>query len=269
MNLFQNVNLPVITALSLTTLFLCLSVVILQSQNDLAFTDINPLEPALDKKDTTEPVKLENKKGIKLHSDHPTPLVNYDAYEVLVKEVKEIRNQKLILFDEFQKYAKEENTVILDTRSKKNYDKIHIEGAIHLPFTEFTEANLTALIPNKDTRVLIYCNNNFYGNDISFMSKVAPLMNPLQKLAAQAQMGNKATNGFGTQAQKSLMLALNTPTYISLAGYGYTDIYELNEFVSVLDNRNKWGGLASEYNEYITGERTNSHRIKSISKIGG
>ena len=38
------------------------------------------------------------------------------------------------------------------------------------------------------------------------------------------------------------MLALNIPTYINLYGYGYRNIYELDELVNINDKRIKFEG---------------------------
>ncbi|HCJ80276.1 MAG TPA: rhodanese-like domain-containing protein, partial [Erythrobacter sp.] len=37
-------------------------------------------------------------------------------------------------------------------------------GAIHLNFSDFTDDKLAKIIPSRDTRILIYCNNNFTDN---------------------------------------------------------------------------------------------------------
>lgn len=42
--------------------------------------------------------------------------------------------------------------------------------------------------------------------------------------------------------QKPIMLALNIPTYINLYGYGYRNIYELDELVNVNDSRISFEG---------------------------
>ena len=39
------------------------------------------------------------------------------------------------------------------------------------------------------------------------------------------------------------MLALNVPTYTNLYGYGYRNIYELNELVNINDQRLKLEGI--------------------------
>ncbi|HEX2627597.1 MAG TPA: rhodanese-like domain-containing protein, partial [Chitinophagaceae bacterium] len=87
----------------------------------------------------------------------------------------------------------------------------HIKGAIHLNFSDFTEKNLAALIPNKNTKILIYCNNNFSDDQGNFPTKSA---------------------GPATPAALPITLALNIPTYINLYGYGYRNVYELSQTVS-------------------------------------
>jgi hypothetical protein len=144
-------------------------------------------------------------------------LVDFDAYEKLSKEVKKHRKDRLVSVDEFLQMSKEKGTVILDTRSQKMYDGKHIKGAIHLDFTDFTADNLYSLVPDNTTRILIYCNNNFDSEPIYFVTKSVPLKKmPQNKLSVSTP----------------LTLALNIPTYINLYGYGYKNVYELNELVN-------------------------------------
>ncbi|HMU95988.1 MAG TPA: rhodanese-like domain-containing protein, partial [Elusimicrobiota bacterium] len=42
--------------------------------------------------------------------------------------------------------------------------------------------------------------------------------------------------------EKPVTLALNIPTYINLYGYGYRNVYELNELVDVKDPRIEFEG---------------------------
>jgi len=101
-----------------------------------------------------------------------------------------------------------------------------------LGFTDFTQDNLAKVIPSFETKILIYCNNNFDGNQTDFASKVAmPRAKPANAVATQ----------FATQA-KPLMMALNIPTYINLYGYGYRNVYELHELVKVTDPRIEFEG---------------------------
>jgi len=145
----------------------------------------------------------------------PPSKVDFDAFETLTKEVKEYRKDRLISLDKFLTYSKERNTVILDTRSTEMYTRKHVKGAIHLDFTDFTQTNLSRLIPSANTRILIYCNNNFANDEINFATK---MYNPKS-----------------TERKKAITLALNIPTFINLYGYGYKNVYELADLVSVLN----------------------------------
>lgn len=99
--------------------------------------------------------------------------------------------------------------------------KRHIKGAINLPFTEFTQETLNRLIPDSDTKILIYCNNNFKDDKINFASKIAKPKPDKSKI---------------------LTLALNIPTYLNLYGYGYKAVFELNELLSINDSRVSFEG---------------------------
>ena len=144
--------------------------------------------------------------------------VDFDAYEKLLPKVKAHRKNRLADLPTFLKMAKEKGTIILDTRSDSLYKRKHVKGAIHLNFSDFTQQNLLKIIPNADTRILIYCNNNFINDQANFASKtvIPGLIN--KKIAP-------------------ISLALNIPTYINLYGYGYRNVYELSELVSTLDKR--------------------------------
>ena len=137
--------------------------------------------------------------------------VDYEGFLGITKELSEYRKSRLISIDTFNFYSTEENTIILDTRSKKAFDEIHLKGAIHLNFSDFTSAELTNVIGNKDTRILIYCNNNFESPLKALMSKKQPL-------------------------------ALNIPTFINLYGYDYKNIYELEDYLNQNDSRVKFEG---------------------------
>ena len=150
--------------------------------------------------------------------------VDFDAFEKLTLEVNQYRKDRLIIWNTFQEFSKDENTIILDTRSKEMYDKKHLKGAIHLNFSDFTQDNLAQIIPSFKTRILIYCNNNIDNEPILFASKMS-----LPK---------------GLIQPKQISLALNIPTFINLYGYGYKNVYELSELVSVFDNRIIFEGTA-------------------------
>jgi Rhodanese-like domain len=156
-------------------------------------------------------------------TQYPKALVDYNDFSSLVADVEKHRADHLVSLDVFLKMSKEENVVILDTRSDFRFNRKHLKGAIHLDFTDFTQTNLLKLIPDPNTRILIYCNNNFDGDQVDFASKIARPQNAMETQI----LSNR----------KPLMLALNIPTHINLFGYGYRNIYELDELVNVNDKR--------------------------------
>ncbi|WP_400074990.1 rhodanese-like domain-containing protein [Winogradskyella sp. R77965] len=126
--------------------------------------------------------------------------VDYVGFAELSDSLIAYREKRLIDENTFNTYRKDTKTIILDTRSKKAFDEIHIKGAVHLNFSDFTEEKLKTVIPDNTTRILIYCNNNFDSKKPSLLDK-------------------------------SFRLALNIPTFINLYGYGYKNIYELEGYL--------------------------------------
>ncbi len=138
-----------------------------------------------------------------------SPAIDYPGFLELTGEVYAIREERLVSLQEFNEMASEPGTIILDTRSRDAYQMGHIKGAINLPFSDFTDDKLAAIIHSKDTRILIYCNNNFSDN-------IAPVV------------------------VKRVELALNIPTFINLYGYGYEDLYELGDLTETSDPQVNW-----------------------------
>lgn len=135
--------------------------------------------------------------------------IDFDGFMELSGEVWEMREQRLLTLEDFNAMAAEPNTIILDARSRYAYELGHIEGAVNLPFSDFTDEKLAEVIPNHDTRVLIYCNNNFTDD-----AEPIPL--------------------------KRISLALNIPTFINLYGYGYENIYELGVLTETTNTDVNW-----------------------------
>ena len=132
----------------------------------------------------------------------PNQLIDYAQFQKIARDVQPIREKRRVTEEQFAALAGEPGAVVLDARSADKYALRHIRGAVSLPFTDFTAESLAKVIPEKTTRVLIYCNNNFRGAPRSFASKAAPA-------------------------------SLNISTYIALATYGYTNIYELGPLLDV------------------------------------
>jgi hypothetical protein len=135
--------------------------------------------------------------------------IDYQGFRGLTAEVDAYRAGRLVSLADFQRMAREPNTIILDARSADAYAEGHIEGALNLPFTDFTDRSLREAIRDPNTRILIYCNNNFSNNE-------QPVM------------------------LKRVQLALNIQTFINLYGYGYRNVYELGDVVDFNDPAVRW-----------------------------
>ncbi|MBX9949766.1 MAG: rhodanese-like domain-containing protein [Candidatus Obscuribacterales bacterium] len=176
--------------------------------------------------------------GVAQAKNYPKAKVSFDDYKGLVAEVEPHRASRLVDLDTFLKMSKDPGTIILDTRSDLRFDRIHLKGAKHLSFTDFTQENLRKLIPSPDTKILIYCNNNFEGDQRDFATK---------QMQPEPRPGDKVTSQVAPK-KKPIMLALNIPTYINLYGYGYHNVYELDELVKVKDPRIAFDGSVVEAN---------------------
>ena len=132
----------------------------------------------------------------------PNRLIDYKAFQKIVAASASERESHRLTEPQFLTTMADKSAVLLDARSASKYELRHIRGAVSLPFTDFTAESLKKVIPAMDTKILIYCNNNFEGSPVSFASK-AP------------------------------SASLNISTYTSLRSYGYTNIFELGPLLNV------------------------------------
>lgn len=130
------------------------------------------------------------------------PKIEFDRFLDLGRDVEAVRKSRRVSEAKFLEMSRASGTIILDTRSKRDFDYKHIAGAINLNFSEITEESLARVVGDKDTRILIYCSNNFKNDNEAFASKAS-------------------------------LAALNIPTFITLAAYGYKNVYELGPLIDV------------------------------------
>lgn len=135
--------------------------------------------------------------------------IDFEGFHALTGEVMAYRQNRLLSLDDFQRMAMSGEALILDARSADAYAQGHIEGAVNLPFPDFTAQSLDRTIGDETRPILIYCNNNFE-ND------VAPVV------------------------MKRIELALNIQTFVNLYGYGYRNVYELGDVVDFEDPAVRW-----------------------------
>jgi len=132
----------------------------------------------------------------------PNPAIDMKGYLKVANEAAEYRESRRLTEDEFIKASRHPGVIILDARSKQKYDELHIKGAINLSFPDITVESLATMFPDKNAKILIYCNNNFRNAEDAFPKKMA-------------------------------MASLNISTYISLYTYGYRNVYELGPLLDV------------------------------------
>jgi hypothetical protein len=165
-------------------------------------------------------------------------LSNFEDYKSLVNEVEKHRESRLVGLEDFLILSKNPNTIILDSRSKDKFEELHMAGAVNLPFTDFTELTLRNIVPNKETRILIYCNNN---------------IEDFQGVFPEKTFVRYDANGKPVEPRRPLTLALNIPTYVHLYAYGYRNVYELDEMIRIADQRAKWEGKLPSFTKNPSG----------------
>lgn len=142
------------------------------------------------------------------------PQIDYSGFQHLVREAAPAREARLVDLTTFMGIAAHPTALILDARSPQAFAEGHIAGAVNLPLPDFTAESLAALIGDPDRPILIYCNNNFSNHVRPVPIKLAPL-------------------------------ALNVQTFVNLYGYGYGNVFELNEVVDFNDPRVRWAASDS------------------------
>lgn len=141
-----------------------------------------------------------------LAADLVNPAIDMEEHLRISTEAARHRETRRLSEADFIRMSREPGTVMLDARSRAKYDELHVKGAVNLSFPDIAIESLAHLFPDRNTRILIYCNNNFTGNESAFASKVAPA-------------------------------SLNLSTYITLYIYGYRNVWELGPRIDVATTR--------------------------------
>lgn len=128
------------------------------------------------------------------------PNIDMEAHLRIAAEAAEHRKTHRLSEDDFLAMSKEPGVVVLDCRSKEKFDELHIEGAVNISFPDLTEEGLKKAFPDKNVKLLIYCNNNF-------------------------------KNALEAMPTKRVAVALNLSTFITLYTYGYKNVWELGPYL--------------------------------------
>lgn len=137
-----------------------------------------------------------------LRADPGNPNIDMPGFLRVARKAATYRESHRLPEDDFLRFKDEPGTVVLDARSARKFALLHIQGALNLNYSDLDMDHLQRVLPDKNQRILIYCNNNFEGNRAAFASK-AP------------------------------SASLKLSTYITLCNYGYLNVDELAPFVNV------------------------------------
>ncbi len=155
--------------------------------------------------------------------------IDFPGFVKVSRDLQHARESRRVPIATFNEMAHDPQTIILDTRSKWAFDLVHVAGAVHLNFSDFTAEKLRKVIPSKQTRILIYCNNNF-------KNTIPKERDPNSGGDATDEADEKNDIIEGT-TNKLPSFALNIPTFINLHGYGYENVYELADQLELDDPR--------------------------------
>ena len=139
------------------------------------------------------------------------PAIDMAGYLAVANRAAVYRESRRLSEDEFIRLSHEPGTIILDARSAEKYNELHIKDAINLSFPDIAVESLKKTLPDKNARILIYCNNNFVGDQKAFPTKV-------------------------------VTASLNLSTYIALYTYGYRNVYELGPLLDVKTSKIEFEG---------------------------
>jgi hypothetical protein len=134
------------------------------------------------------------------------PAIDMEGFLRVSREAAQHRATRRVTEEEFLRMSREPGTLVLDARSREKFNELHVKGAVNLSFPDIAVESLARTIPDKATRILIYCNNNF-------------------------------TNAEGPFPTKAPSASLNLSTYIALYNYGYRNVYELGPLIDVARSR--------------------------------
>lgn len=141
----------------------------------------------------------------------PNRQIDYKGFLANAAEVQKARESHRLTEQEFLRMAGEPGTIVYDARSTDKYEMLHVKGAVHLSLTDVTADELARIFPDKSTRILIYCNNNFENEKVAFAAKAPPA-------------------------------SLNIYTFNTLYSYGYKNVYELGPLLDIKKSKLEFEG---------------------------
>jgi rhodanese-related sulfurtransferase len=132
----------------------------------------------------------------------PNRMIDYNRFLQNAIAVRQLREQHRVSEEQFIRMTAAPGTIIFDARSDAKFDMLHVKNARHLSLPDVTADELAKIIPDKSTRILIYCNNNFANESVAMPGK-------------------------------AVSASLNLYTFNTLYSYGYKNVYELGPYIDI------------------------------------
>jgi hypothetical protein len=132
----------------------------------------------------------------------PNRMIDYPGFLENASAVGKLRKERRITEAEFVRMAAEPGTIVFDARSDSKFNLLHVKGTRHLSLPDVTATELAKIIPDKSSKILIYCNNNFENEPRALPGKMATA-------------------------------SLNLYTFNTLYSYGYKNVYELGPLIDI------------------------------------
>jgi len=152
----------------------------------------------------------------------PNPAIDMQGYLTIAQEAASWRAKHRLSEAEFLRLSALSDTIVLDARSAEKFAELHVRGAINLSFPDIAVDTLARTLPDKNARILIYCNNNF-------------------------------ANAPGPFPTKLPTASLNLSTYVALYTYGYRNVYELGPQIQLSKSILTFGPAPSTASDSILG----------------
>jgi len=83
-----------------------------------------------------------------------------------IEETLEKYNRGTVPYITVSQLATSENAILLDSRSREEFQVSHLENAIWVGYEEFDPARVAARVPGKETPLVVYCSVGVRSEDI-------------------------------------------------------------------------------------------------------
>ncbi|MDC7994239.1 rhodanese-like domain-containing protein [Altibacter sp. HG106] len=83
------------------------------------------------------------------------------------------RSVPYISVEALRMFQQQGNRVVLDTRERNEYEVSHIQNATFVGFSDFSEAEIDSILPNKETPIVVYCSLGIRSEEIAEKLKKA------------------------------------------------------------------------------------------------